>query len=117
MLDRTRQNARYTTTSFLSDTRVRRGGVTAKYWYGSTDSVLASRPEDATSQPRALVFSFNLPSKGGGDTAIEMRVGPKDFPVLLAYMSAVDREATLKAIAEELRYQICDTPTGEQNSG
>jgi hypothetical protein len=108
MLDERGRPIRQKTSHLLTDTIVMRGGAKAKDWpYGSTDIVVASRPEDADSQPRAATLSFTLPSKGGGDTEIEVRVGPQAFPALIAFMAATDKDATLKAIAEELRYQIC----------
>jgi hypothetical protein len=47
-----------------------------------------------------------------------MLIGPEDFPVLLAFMSATDQEATLQAMTDEMHYQICRKPdllAGSQN--
>jgi hypothetical protein len=53
-----------------------------------------------------LSVGFSIASKGGGETDISVHVGPQDFPTILALMSAADRQATLRALAEELRFQI-----------
>jgi hypothetical protein len=90
----------------LDHTIVRRRGVKAKEWYDQTEIVIASRPK-TVNDDRALKFHFIIPAGGQGQTAIEMLIKPEDFPILLQFMSATDPQATLKAMAEELRYQLC----------
>jgi hypothetical protein len=90
--------------AILSDTGVWRKGVTATEWDKGADIVGISRSKD---RDNSLSLTFSIPSKGGGDTEIDVIIGRKDFPTLLALMSAADEQSTLKAIAEELRHQIC----------
>jgi hypothetical protein len=85
----------------LDHTIVKRRGITAKKWYGQTDVVLISRSN------HTLNLDFDLPAKGGGKTRHEVCINSENFPTLLAFMSAIDRQAALKAMAEELRFQIC----------
>jgi hypothetical protein len=112
-----RKVPRYSKNALLNHTFVRRRGVTAKEWCGHTDIIIASRPKTPKDQ-RALKFHFSIPSKGGGETVVEMLIGPEDFRVLLAFMSATDQEATLQAMTAEMHYQICRKPellAGSQN--
>jgi hypothetical protein len=67
----------------LSNSRVRRGGVTSNYWYGATDKIFAIAAGDGT-----VTFRFTLPSKGGGQTQIELVVGEGDLEQLLKEFAA-----------------------------
>jgi len=85
--------------TLLKDAKVRRGGVTAHYWYETIDHVdLAAKD--------ALHLRFSMASKGGGHTQVQMEIGPEGFPTLLEMMSIVDREAAMLAMAQELSRQI-----------
>jgi len=57
-----------------------------------------------------MSLNFDIPSKGGGTTKISVEISPGDSPQLLQFMSAIDRQVTLEAMAEELRYQLCNKP-------
>jgi hypothetical protein len=83
----------------LNHTTVWRGGVTAKYWYGAINYVSISSASE-------LRFRFTMPSKGGGDTNVEMQVGPEDFPTILEAMMLVDRQAAMEAMSIELSRQV-----------
>jgi hypothetical protein len=85
----------------LMHANVRRKGETAKHWQQETETAFVSRTA------ARLTFSFDIASKGGGTTQSELSIGPEDFPTILALMSGADREATVKAMAEELRHQLC----------
>jgi hypothetical protein len=56
---------------------------------------------------KAIEFDFTITAGGQGATSLTLTVGSADFPAVLAFMSYADRNAALKAMAEELRYQIC----------
>ena len=68
----------------LSDTIVRRGGITAHYWSGSTTDI--SLGTTYTDDKHRVVLNFSIPSKGGGTTNIAMYVGDGDFQKLVAAM-------------------------------
>ena len=61
----------------LQHSNVKRGGVTAQYWYGETNVVSGNVNESG------LHLRFTLPSKGGGDTDILLTVGPEDLQLIL----------------------------------
>ena len=87
----------------LKGTTVRRGGVTARYWYETINSVSIS----AASQ---INIAFSMDSKGGGRTQVQMEIGPEDFPTLVQMMSLVDRQAAMEAMASELARQVQTQP-------
>jgi hypothetical protein len=77
----------------LKNSAVKRGGVTSPYWYGGTTSV------SAAANAEGLRFDFTLPSKGGGDTQIQMSVGLEDLSALLRDL-AVNHPPFAKLFAE-----------------
>jgi hypothetical protein len=85
--------------SALKDTRVRRGGVTSRQWSGTINSVSLTTASE-------LRLSFVMASKGGGESDVQMEIGPADFPMLVESMCAVDRQAAMAAMAIELSRQI-----------
>lgn len=87
----------------LKSTRVRRGGVTSRQWSGTINSVSLTTASE-------LRLSFVMASKGGGDSDVQMEIGPADFPLLVEAMCAVDRQAAMGAMAIELSRQIADQP-------
>lgn len=87
----------------LKGTTVRRGGVTARYWYETIDSVSIS----AATQ---INIAFTMDSKGGGRTQVQMEIGPEDFPTLVQMMSLVNRQAAMEAMASELAHQVQTQP-------
>jgi hypothetical protein len=88
---------------------VRRRGLSAKQWYFKTDKAITIRGDSGADRD-ALAIHFSIPAGGQGDTFVEVAIKPKDFPILISIMSATDRDATLRAMAEELRYQLCGKP-------
>lgn len=62
----------------LKDSWARRRGVTAKKWYGHIANITGCR-----NVGDGLNFSFVLPSKGGGNTTIELVVASGDLRTLL----------------------------------
>jgi hypothetical protein len=62
---------------------------------------------DSEKAARSIHLSFSIPAGGQGDTWLEVQIASDDFPTLVALMSAADRDAAMKAMAEELRCQIC----------
>jgi hypothetical protein len=96
--------------AILEHTGVWRKGETVKDWDHETNIVGIARFERTTQSKNrndALSLRFTIASKGGGNTEIDVIIGREDFPALLAVMSAADEQSTLKAMAEELRHQIC----------
>ena len=85
---------------------VKRKGLKAKEWYGQTDLASVCRPK-SKGDPDELSIFFTLPAGGQVDTMINVCIKPEDFPTILAFMSATDRDATMKTMVEEMRYQIC----------
>jgi hypothetical protein len=56
----------------------------------------------------ALAISFLIPGgRKPNDTVVEVAIKPNDFRTIVALMSSTDRDATLQAMAEELRFQLC----------
>jgi len=66
----------------LKNSIVKRGGVSAAYWYGSTQDVTGSVA------PEGVKFGFVLPSKGGGDTQVLLTIGPEDLRTILKKLAA-----------------------------
>jgi|GEM_PF-3731809 len=67
----------------LLKSRVRRAGVTAKYWAEENTEV------DFTVDPeeKVLNFFFAIPSKGGGETEVNLQIGSFDFEFILDRLS------------------------------
>jgi hypothetical protein len=83
----------------LKGTTVRRGGVTAQYWYETIRFVAISAASE-------LRISFSMSSKGGGRTQVQMEIRPDDFPTILEMMTLVDQQAAMEAMSEELARQV-----------
>jgi len=52
-----------------------------------------------------LLFKFTLPSKGGGDTNIQLEIPKESFGILIAEMFDVDRDKAVTAILLEMARQ------------
>jgi hypothetical protein len=87
----------------LTDTVVRRGGSTARQWYQTVHSV-GVRAADG------LRITFSISGNKGGQTDIQMDIGPKDFPTLVEAMCLVDRQAAMEAMASEISRQVQTQP-------
>jgi hypothetical protein len=85
--------------SWLYNTTVKRGGVTAKYWYGTIQSVSISAAAE-------MRIRFSMSSKGGGDTQVEMRIEPEDFSTIVETMMLVDRQAAMEAMTVDINRQV-----------
>lgn len=77
----------------LKHSVVMRGGVTAKRWYGATSDIQFFADETA------LQFRFVLPSKGGGETSVMVRIGANDWPALIRKLSK-EQPALAESFAE-----------------
>jgi hypothetical protein len=88
------------TGAFLTNTIVRRKGDTAKRWYSQTDQVHLQANG-------VLIFDFTIPAGGQGQSNLEVVIEPADFHSVIKVMAATDRDAALKAMAEEMRDQLC----------
>lgn len=66
----------------LKHSKVKRGGVTANYWYGETDVITA----EALST--GLKIRFHLPSKGGGETDVQVTLGEEDLRLLFKELAS-----------------------------
>jgi hypothetical protein len=83
-------------TAKLKGSFVKRTGRTARYWGIGT----GTRDIDLKAEGSEILFSFEIPSKGGGYTCLELRVPATDFPALLKAMCAASAApALLKAIS------------------
>lgn len=65
----------------LQNSSVKRGGVTSQYWYGSTQQI------SAVLSKGGIDFSFTLPSKGGGETQVQLSLGIEDIRALLEQLA------------------------------
>jgi hypothetical protein len=83
----------------LTDTIVKRGGSTAKRWYQTVHSVGLMAAD-------GLRITFSISGNKGGQTDIQMDIGPKDFPTLVEAMCLVDRQAAMEAMAVEISRQV-----------
>jgi hypothetical protein len=70
-----------------------RGGVSSPYWYQQDIPVIVQP------SPGSITMHLELGSKGGGQTAVMLSVGPEDFEELLAAMLDSDFDGTLKSFA------------------
>ena len=84
---------------------VRRKGLKAKEWYSEHPAISVRGADGKTLDE--LTIHFAIPAGGQGDTMVQVAIKADDFPTLLALMSATDRDATLRAMAEEMHYQLC----------
>ena len=87
---------------WTSDTVVCRGGA-QRYTERIRDVLI--RAFDRGGPNRALQVNFKIASKGGGETHLSARFGPKDFQTLIQAMLVADRRAALDAMNEELARQ------------
>ncbi len=83
----------------LKETTVRRGGVTAHYWYETIRSVAVNAASE-------LRISFSMSSKGGGYTQVQVEIRPEDFATIVEMMSLVNRQAAMEAMSTELARQV-----------
>ena len=95
---------------YLEDAAVYRGGRSSMMGYRETKEVKINNNDEErinNNDPYAtaewVMFTFEIRSKGGGKTAIGLKVGPKDFPLILEAMTVADPTASLNAILGELR--------------
>ena len=65
----------------LQHSSVKRGGVTSPYWSGGTKEITAVVSEGC------VEFVFTLPSKGGGETQVQLAVGLEDLRDLLEQLA------------------------------
>jgi hypothetical protein len=91
---------RKTTGAYLLNTVIRRKGETAKRWLYQTDQVHLK-------VGNALVIDFTIPAGGQGQTNLEVVIEPEDFHSIIKVMAATNRDAVLRAMAEEMRDQLC----------
>lgn len=83
------------------DTVVWRGG-SQRYTERIRDVLI--KAFDRGGSDRALQVDFKIPSKGGGETHLSARFGPRDFQTLIQAMLVADRQAALDAMTEELAH-------------
>jgi len=82
---------------YTRDTVVMRGGE--QRWTGRIGDVFISA-FDRGGPNRALQVEFKMPSKGGGETHVSGRFGPKDFHALMQGMVAADRQMALEVMTQ-----------------
>lgn len=94
----------------LTGTTVKRGGLTARYWYQTISDVEIAAASD-------LQLSFSISANGrGGTTVLQIQVTPEDFPTLIETMVLVDRQAAMEAMATEMSRQIATQPKRDQQT-
>jgi hypothetical protein len=91
------------TGAMLLNTVIRRKGETAKRWYRATDEPIQLNVNDGG----AIAIHFTIPAGGQGQTSLAVAIKPEDFSAVIAMMAATDPDVTLRAMAEEMRYQLC----------
>lgn len=84
----------------LKDASVLRAGLTAREWKAETKNV-----ELATSQSR-LRMEFEMKSKGGGVTQVQVVIGPQDIPILVDYIVRMDRKTAMEEFSKRLAIEI-----------
>ena len=94
--------------ALLKHAFARRKGYSKRQWYsfetGAGITIQSKSGPDADS----LAISFMVP--GGhkpADTFVEIAIKPADFATVLDLMASTDRDAALRAMAEEMRNQLC----------
>jgi len=88
----------------LPNSRVRRGGETAKYWYQTNLTV------DLSTAAGEVRINFTMSSKGIGNTKVQVGINPKDFPELIKAMCIVNKQMALEAMSIELTRQLASPP-------
>lgn len=94
----------------LQHSKVQRGGLTSRYWYGQTTSV--SSDVDSA----GLKFRFNLPSKGGGETYIQLTIDPKDLRNVLKNL-ATEFPSLADTFAESTKIAVLRLMKSEKKKG
>jgi hypothetical protein len=91
---------------WLEETIVKRGGTHTDHWYDKDaakgGAVLVGRNRKGEDPALCFGFTISAGGRGGGDTNIKVEIKPEHFPTLLLRMLFADREATLRAMADEL---------------
>jgi hypothetical protein len=86
----------------LSSSKVYRAGRTARSWNYETDSVSVGTAKSAAR------LNFNLSSKGGGITEVQLEIGAQDFPAVIRTMLFANRTTTMQAIAAALATELAN---------
>jgi hypothetical protein len=68
-----------------------RCGLTGRVWSHDPSN------ERLTHKDRQILFSFRMPSKGGGVTFVELRITSDSFEAIAKGMIAADRGAAIRA--------------------
>lgn len=79
---------------------VLRGGVTAREWSGSGRNVRVSTDDLHYS---AFQIRFDMPSKGGGDTDVLVRVTASSFKEIAEAMMVTNPQAAARAFGAALQ--------------
>jgi len=88
----------------LRSAKIYRAGRTARTWnYESDDAKIGTVKE-------AVRVNFNLNSKGGGVTEVQLQIGAQDFAVLVSVMLSADRGAAMQVIAAALAGEVAKQP-------
>ncbi|MGB7102313.1 MAG: hypothetical protein WBD95_26570 [Xanthobacteraceae bacterium] len=92
----------------LENAAIVRRGLTRRQWYRYETNEGISLKGGSGPNKDALAISFLIPGgRKPDDTVVEVAIKSNDFRTIVALMSSTDRDATLQAMAEELRYQLC----------
>ena len=88
----------------LESAKLYRAGRTARSWSHETDDVKVGTVKEA------IRLNFNLNSKGGGITQVQLEVGAQDFAALVSVMLSADRGTATQVIAAALASEIAKQP-------
>jgi hypothetical protein len=88
----------------LSSAKLLRAGRTARSWNFESNDVKVGTVE------AGIRLNFNLSSKGGGITQVQLEVGAQDFAALVFAMVSADRGAAMRVIADALAGEIAKQP-------
>jgi len=82
--------------------------LTRRQWYSFETETGIDAKGNGGADRDALAISFLLPGgRKPEDTVVEIAIKAGDFPTILALMASTDRDAALRAMAEEMRHQLC----------
>lgn len=82
---------------------VLRGGVTSRTWSGSgSEGTIGYLSGWGTTAP-LVTLSFQMPSKGGGETQVLVQIDPESFERLATCMLNASKEDAIRAFGAALQ--------------
>jgi hypothetical protein len=93
----------------LSRSKVYRAGVTSRYQFYETSKVRVASAANFPEHAGDIRLSFDIASKGGGQTAISLYLDPRDVLVMLRVLKREQRQRALAVAARALQRQERET--------